>query len=353
MRGRLIVTRVEENLMDESMRFFFVENYDILKKSKHNFMNKREREKMNFTKERLNISYVKLKFTLRILQSCILPENKVSALRGGMGEMLLQHNCIRDRQCRTCPFEEECVVHRILYTKMPRKPSFMKGEDSIGYLIECENYETKFEEKETLDFFLTLFGKSIVHFGQYLQAFCQLGMSGLGKEAAQYEICRIVNQNGTSVLERRQIDMENCCPETVYEYVMRRQKELQRYGFQQKVVFHTPLTLKFQGEYIQEFASEPIFAALSRRILMMDYFIENYIDAVDFKPCPHILEQRAWKRNVTRYSSVKKSRVELRGIAGYFYLEDMLEEHLLYLLAGELLHIGKNSSFGFGRYRVY
>lgn len=308
---------------------------------------------MNFIKERLNILYVKLKFTLRFLQPCILPENKVSALRGGMGEMLLQQNCIRDRQCKECLFEEECLVHRILYTKMPRKPSFMTGEDSIGYLIECENYETEFDKGETLDFFLTLFGKSIVHFGQYLQAFCQLGMSGLGKEAAQYEVYKIVNQNTTPIFERGQIDMENCCPKTLYEYVMRRQKEFQKYGLQQKVFFHTPLTLKFQGEYIQEFSSEPIFAALSRRILMMDYFAENYIDALDFNPCPNILKQKAWKRRVTTYSSVKNSRVELRGIAGYFYLEEMPEEHLLYLLAGELLHIGKNSSFGFGRYRVY
>lgn len=37
----------------------------------------------------LQVRYVKLHFHLRILEDTQLPKNKVSALRGGMGEMLL------------------------------------------------------------------------------------------------------------------------------------------------------------------------------------------------------------------------------------------------------------------------
>ena len=42
----------------------------------------------------------------------------------------------------------------------------------------------------------------------------------------------------------------------------------------------------------------------------------------------------------------------LRGIQGSFRFEELPGEYLSYLLAGELLHIGKNTSFGFGRYTV-
>ena len=42
----------------------------------------------------------------------------------------------------------------------------------------------------------------------------------------------------------------------------------------------------------------------------------------------------------------------LCGVKGYMRLSMLPEEMLAALLAGEILHIGKNTSFGFGRYRV-
>ena len=41
----------------------------------------------------LQIRYIKLHFTIVLLTDTILPVDKVSALRGGMGEMLLRANC--------------------------------------------------------------------------------------------------------------------------------------------------------------------------------------------------------------------------------------------------------------------
>jgi CRISPR/Cas system endoribonuclease Cas6 (RAMP superfamily) len=42
----------------------------------------------------------------------------------------------------------------------------------------------------------------------------------------------------------------------------------------------------------------------------------------------------------------------LRGIRGSCRLSDVDRTAMALLLAGELLHIGKNTSFGFGRYTV-
>ena len=39
--------------------------------------------------EALNVHYITLSFTLEMTEDTILPENKVSAIRGGIGEMLL------------------------------------------------------------------------------------------------------------------------------------------------------------------------------------------------------------------------------------------------------------------------
>ena len=48
----------------------------------------------------------------------------------------------------------------------------------------------------------------------------------------------------------------------------------------------------------------------------------------------------------------KQEKMLLRGIKGFIETEPIKEELLQLLLAGELLHIGKNTSFGFGQYKI-
>ena len=52
----------------------------------------------------MQIRYIKLHFTVMLLTDALLPADKVSALRGGMGEMLLRANCVRDRSFKSCDF---------------------------------------------------------------------------------------------------------------------------------------------------------------------------------------------------------------------------------------------------------
>lgn len=79
-----------------------------------------------------DIRYVKLHFTLRMVEDTVMPKYKASAIRGGLGEMLLRANCIRDRQCEKCDFETECIVRRTMYSKMEIQPRFMSSGDSVG-----------------------------------------------------------------------------------------------------------------------------------------------------------------------------------------------------------------------------
>ena len=53
-----------------------------------------------------------------------------------------------------------------------------------------------------------------------------------------------------------------------------------------------------------------------------------------------------------RYSGTQDKKVALRGVKGDMVLSDIPEDLLPVLLAGEVMHIGKNTSFGFGRYHV-
>lgn len=319
-------------------------------------------------KHTLQIRYVKLYFELTFPEDCRLPAFKSSALRGGMGEMLLRANCVRNRECETCDFRSECIVQRTMYSHFKEKPAFMTSGDSVGYVLNCENYDELFVAGSTLNFTLTLFGSTIVYFNQYMQALYALGVNGLGKEKAKFYISNVFNSRKQPILDGTNVYMANYQIETVQDYVNRRlQKftdkefagredaERKNTGQELEIRFYTPLTQKYQGEFLKEFNAEAIVKSLQRRIYMLDAFEGSDSEAFYRKELlvPVITLQEVRPISVKRYSNRRNSSMPLNGIKGRLVIRDVSEEVLTLLLAGELLHIGKNTSFGYGGYRIH
>ena len=103
-----------------------------------------------------DIRYTKLTFVVQFTEDTMLPKQKVSAIRGGIGEMLLRANCVRGRECEKCDFSDECIVQRIMYSKYEKKPSFVTTGESVGYVLECDNYKEEFYQGDQLSFQLIL-----------------------------------------------------------------------------------------------------------------------------------------------------------------------------------------------------
>ena len=80
------------------------------------------------------------------------------------------------------------------------------------------------------------------------------------------------------------------------------------------------------------------------------YYTGRAADLPEMAEYPEIVSQRIRKESVERYSGNQDSRMTLRGIAGTAVFGRMPEECLDWLIAGELVHMGKNTSFGFGKY---
>lgn len=302
----------------------------------------------------LQIRYVKLHFTIELLEDSILPKYKASALRGGIGEMLLCANCVRNRDCENCDFASECMVQRIMYSKFDIKPEFVTTGESIGYVLECENYQEEFEEGEQIQFQLLLFGKNIVYFNQYMQALYALGMQGLGKNHSPFQIVSVTNTKKNPILDGNNIYMKNYEIQMVSDYVAYRLEQIESKGLENTIRFKTPLTLKYQNEFLQEFHIQAMINAVKRRIYMLECF-EGKVSELysrNYENIPQILNQEHYFVGVPRYSTRQKGKLLLKGIEGQMQVTEMEREILELLLAGELLHIGKNTSFGFGRYRI-
>lgn len=301
----------------------------------------------------LGIRYVKIKYTVVLTDDCTLPKYKASMLRGGIGEMLLRANCIRDRNCESCDFEEECIVQRTMYSKFKQRPEFVSNGESVGYILECESLKQSFQAGDTFSFYLILFGKTIVYFSQYLNAIYALGNFGVGKDNAHFQIVSVQNSYGKHILNDHDVFMENYIVETVSDYV---EKRMATTGLKRETVirFCSPVSIKYNGQNLEEFHATALFRSLVRRIYMLDCFEEMEGDGPDIRTMelPVITCQECYKETVPRFSNRKQQKIYLHGIKGRLTMEGINEECFRLLLAGEILHIGKNTSFGFGRYVV-
>ena len=158
----------------------------------------------------------------------------------------------------------------------------------------CRDYRDYVHAGDVVSFELVLFGKNIVYLNQYLQAIYALGQNGLGSAKALFEIHSVLNLKGEPLLENGNIYMERYRRETVREYVDYRLKQLKPEKNETYTIrLLTPLTVKYQGEFITELHAEALVQAVKRRIHMLNCF-EN-IDGEELYhkelPMPEITEQ--------------------------------------------------------------
>lgn len=311
--------------------------------------------------EMLNIRYIKIHFTLVFTEDTVMPKDKVSAFRGGIGDMLLRANCVRNRDCEKCDFESECIVRRIMYSKSEIVTKAAAEGESMGYVFECENLDEEFYEGDTLKLQLILFGKSIVYFNQYLQALSMLGRTGIGKNKSHFVIADITNSKQESILNDGNIYMEKYTVETIGDYVAYRTKQIKNIENFEIVAF-SPITLKFRGELLNEFRLDAFYEAVVRRLYLLNCYEGIEIDRSKYRidMYPYLMaDSNAYPVTVKRYSNHKNQHMQLYGIKGNMQIvadenanRDVMNMMYQLLLAGEITHIGKNTSFGFGRYRI-
>lgn len=316
------------------------------------------------------IRYIKLHFTLQFPEDSILPKDKVSGLRGGMGEMLLRSNCVADRRCSECGFDSECIVRRTMYSRFDHSARSVNVGESIGYVLECENNETVFPAGSMLDFNLILFGKTIVYFNQYMQAFFALGRQGFGKECARFEIISVKNSSLEDILSGSSIYMENYQISLISDYVAYRMKQWAKKENRNIIQFKSPLSIKYRGEMVETLSLEALLWAVVHRLYLLNCFEGNHLGDLQAEPylrtesngervmvfadsLPDMCQQNTMRVGIRRYSTRQEQAMVFEGIKGKMQLSEIPEALLPILFAGELIHVGKNTSFGFGRYKLY
>ncbi len=291
-----------------------------------------------------------------------LPPYKGSTFRGGFGSVFRRIVCsTREKNCNDCIIRQQCPYAYIFETAPPPDTKALSKYESIPrpFLIEPPpETKTEYLPGEKLSFNLVLIGKAIDFFPYFVIVFREMGEMGLGKGRHPYNLDSVTaigleQKESVYTIETktvRSIDLSYKASSLI-EKNCSSAKTL-------KVEFVTPTRMKHDGKISSDPQFKIFFRHAMRRISALTYFHHGEPLEADYtgltKKADEISiasKNTVWQ-DWERYSTRQKCRMNMGGIVGIVTYKGELNDFLPWLYIGEQVHIGKNTVFGLGKYRL-
>ena len=302
------------------------------------------------------VARYRLEFTTE--QPIHLPEYAGSTLRGAFGHALKRAACVTlEPDCRACKLYRSCPYPAIFETPPPLDYARRKMANvPHPFIVEPPPWgEREHAGGSALNFDVVLVGPALAQLPLVLMAWRQALARGLGPQQGTARLQRVfVQGDGEPVLadavaagrvrphaQMLQLPPPESAPASI------------------TLAFETPLRMQRNGRalVIAELTPHGLLMALLRRVAtLVELQLGGTLD-VDFAALnaraasirgEHQFEWRDW----TRHSSRQQQHMVLGGAVGRWALHGDLAPFWPLLYLGQWLHVGKNASFGLGRYRI-
>ena len=312
-----------------------------------------------------SLPFAKFKFLLEAAETLHLPEYKGSALRGGFGHAFRKVVCVdKSRQdCGECLLVQQCAYSRIFETPLGEDaPPFLRRVNRAPHPFVIEpppDGRTEYRPGEQLEFGLTLFGQGIDYFPYFLYAFDQLGQTGLGRGKGR---CRLRQVSALTKSGQWEVVYDGA-QKTLHTAEWTREladivSEPQASSWV-SLQFLTPTRLKQDGHLVNDLSFRTLVFHLLKRASELTHFYGNRA-TVDWQFRPWLTEAEAvqtvssdlhWQ-DWERWSTRQHSRMKLGGLVGQVTFAGLLTPFMPLLRLGEVMHVGKATSFGLGQFRA-
>jgi len=279
--------------------------------------------------------------------------------RSILGKELRRLVCIfRGRPCGECGLKFTCAYSWMFETPIEKESPVLEGRDRASHPFLLATDAFPHQSYQRISLILTVIGKAIEYYPYLYYALRRAGEIGVLRERIPYRILDVLCEDrsllqGTDSLHPTYGIREWSMPSQVEE-----NRNIQDTAESVKVFLETPLRLRIEGKYSDSFTAPQFLSILWRRaqILCSLYGQENGKESLTLdltKTGIRILSRDFQWKDYPYFSSRQKKLLRLGGILGEFTLQGVLRPMELALLRfGELFHVGKNTAFGLGRYRV-
>ncbi len=319
-------------------------------------------------------------------------------------------------RCQGCLLRPTCPYGYIFETSPPSDSEVLRTQEDIPrpFVIEPpEDGRTDFAPGDTLVFHLVLIGRATDYLAYFIVAFKELGRTGIGPMRAGFELERVEQVDGlASVIGRTHTDggaadwmgepatvpdrtdtraglegskevaaiaaTPNAATDQTVYFCREGSAEIKAAVDRALVVdarriettarrlpiggigveFLTMTRLKARDEIQRAPEFEVLIRGLLRRISALAYFHHGMPLTADFAglvaaaSAVRLEENHTRWVDWTRYSNRQDAGMNLGGIVGQATYRGNLAPFRELLVLGAVLHVGKNTTFGLGRYRL-
>lgn len=295
---------------------------------------------------------------LRFSTAGMIADNWGPTLRGGFGLALRMISCpFGTRPCTDCAARDGCAYAYLFETPIPADSAVMRKYTEAPHPFIFEPpYPAlpKVSAGQEVSIGLVLVGRAVDLFPYVFVALDQLGRSGLGRERVPFQMVEVIAEGGHCVWHH-----ERCRRLQIPPFI-----ELDlRPGASRVETFRlqllSPTRVVVNGRLAESPELVDLVKNLSRRVFLLRYFhcggsttqISNdFITAAQATRC---LERKLRWDDWERFSGRQKRRVPIGGVVGSMVLEGDFGLLQPLLTAGQFVHVGKNTSFGLGKFAVH
>ena len=306
-----------------------------------------------------NFRLARYRMTLTARSTITMPAYAGSTLRGGFGHAFRKMVCTQGPiDCKDCVLNAACPYPYIFETAPFEGAQQLRtyGDVPRPFVIDPLDTRGEYRRGESFSFQLTLIGRAIDYLPYFLVSFRELGEMGIGKRRGRYQLTHVRADNGESVYDSDSQMVRNLDNALTFDDIVRKAESLPTDELTLRLL--TPTRITHEGTLTDELPFHVFWRRLIGRISALAYFHCGESLELDFKG---LIEKAMsvettdstlrWK-DWTRYSSRQDRKMQLGGLVGRVTYRGDLAEFVPFAALGAFLHLGKNATFGLGKYRI-
>ena len=303
---------------------------------------------------------VKFLLTISAIDPLSLPPYKGSTFRGGFGHAFKKVVCtIRNKECNDCILKSRCIYSYVFETPPPEDSQILRKYEKAPHPFVIEpplETKTHYKPGDTLNFGLILIGKAVDYLPYFIYTFEELGKIGIGKGKGRYEL-QEVSCEGKQIynsVDRQLKPMPPCSP----SLLKRGSGGVDSNSQLLTLNFITPTRIVINEDLVVDLEFHQLIRNLLRRLSSLSYFHCGERLDLDFKGLIEraqgvkVKERKTEWHDWERYSARQDTRMKMGGFVGKVSFEGKLGEFMEFIELGEMLHVGKGTSFGLGKYEI-
>jgi len=284
-----------------------------------------------------------------------LPDYAGSMLRGVFGLSLRHLACMtRQRVCGPCPLLAACPYPLIFETPAPAEHRLQNfSAVPNAYVLEPPPWgRRRYRAGEDLVFEMVLFGQALEKLPLVILAWQRALARGLGGGTAGLAEMLFLNPQGEEKIFDASLSR-------VRPHEARLRLPPLQVAADFSLNFVTPLRLQENGRILppEGVTAKVLLMALVRRLSLILEFHAGLKPGYDFQRLSRLAEGVGAVSNLRwlhweRWSNRQKRKMALNGLAGEIRLSGLPLEFYDFLRLGQWVHVGKNATFGLGRYHL-